>query len=113
MGAVLLVLAAFAMAQQPASMQTKVIKQIPVKQTNAASGQEMFTNYCAVCHGTDGKGSGPAASALKMPPTDLTALTGKNSGKYACTSPAFCAEIRNCPRMATKTCRYGVQCSVT
>jgi mono/diheme cytochrome c family protein len=81
-GAGLVVLAMFAMAQESAPKQDKVIKHVPVKATSAASGQEMYTNYCAVCHGTDGKGGGPAASALKVAPTDLTALTGKNNGKY-------------------------------
>jgi mono/diheme cytochrome c family protein len=42
----------------------------------------MFVNYCAACHGKDGKGDGPAAPALKVAPADLTALTQKNSGKY-------------------------------
>ncbi len=75
----------FAMAQQaqpPAEKSEKVIKHVPVKATNAASGQEMFNNYCAVCHGTDAKGNGPAASALKATPTDLTGLTQKGGGKY-------------------------------
>jgi mono/diheme cytochrome c family protein len=58
------------------------IKRVPIKQTSAASGQEMYKNYCAVCHGTDGKGNGPAADALKVPPTDLTAMAAKNGGKY-------------------------------
>ena len=52
-----------------------VIKHVPVKVTSAASGKEMYVSYCAVCHGTDGKGNGPAASALKTPPTDLTMLS--------------------------------------
>jgi mono/diheme cytochrome c family protein len=60
----------------------KVIKHVPVKATSAASGQEMYTSYCAVCHGTDGKGAGPAAEALKVPPTDLSTLAKKNGGKY-------------------------------
>jgi hypothetical protein len=30
----------------------------------------------------DGKGNGPAAVALKPPPTDLTTLTKANEGKY-------------------------------
>ena len=81
-GATLLVLAVFAKAQQPAPTQAKVIKHVSVKPTSAASGQEMFTSYCAVCHGTDGKGSGPAASALKVPPSDLTTLAQKDAGKY-------------------------------
>ena len=60
----------------------KVIQHTPVKATSPASGKEMYTSYCAVCHGTDGKGGGPAASALKTPPTDLTMLSKNNGGKY-------------------------------
>ena len=60
----------------------KVIKHVPVQATSPVSGKEMYTAYCAVCHGTDGKGGGPAASALKVPPTDLTLLGKNNGGKY-------------------------------
>src|ERR1022692_1326344 len=60
----------------------KVIQHVPVKAVSAASGKEMYTSYCAVCHGTDGQGGGPAASALKVPPTDLTLLSKTNGGKY-------------------------------
>jgi mono/diheme cytochrome c family protein len=42
----------------------------------------MFNSYCAVCHGKDGKGNGPAASAMKTPPTDLTLLAKNSGGKY-------------------------------
>ena len=80
--AVIVALAMLAMAQQAPPSQEKVIKHIPVKQTSAASGQEMFNSYCAACHGADGKGAGPAASALKVAPTDLSALVAKNGGKY-------------------------------
>jgi len=62
--------------------QEKQIKRIPAKPTSPASGQEMYTSYCAVCHGTDGRGGGPAAEALKVPPSDLTTLARKNGGKY-------------------------------
>jgi mono/diheme cytochrome c family protein len=58
------------------------VKHTPIKSTSAASGQEMFKSYCAVCHGTDGKGGGPAASALKNAPADLTLLSKNNGGKY-------------------------------
>jgi mono/diheme cytochrome c family protein len=61
-------------------VRTKVI--IPVKNTSPVSGKQMFTNYCAPCHGVDGKGNGPAASALKAQPTDLTGLCKKNHGKF-------------------------------
>jgi mono/diheme cytochrome c family protein len=67
---------AFALAQQ------KEIKHVPVKPTSAASGAQMYDSYCAVCHGKDGKGNGPAAEALKSAPTDLTKLASNNGGKY-------------------------------
>jgi mono/diheme cytochrome c family protein len=75
----LIVLTCMATAQD----QTKTtIKHVPAKATSAASGKEMYTSYCAVCHGTDGKGGGPAASALKTPPADLTVLSKNNGGKF-------------------------------
>ena len=55
---------------------------VPVNKTAANSGQEMFVSYCAPCHGTDGKGRGPAAPALKPRPSDLTVLTKNNSGHF-------------------------------
>jgi mono/diheme cytochrome c family protein len=61
---------------------TPEVKKTPIKQTNAASGKEMYAQYCAPCHGADAKGGGPAASAMKVPPTDLTQLTRKHDGKY-------------------------------
>ena len=64
-----------------ASAQEKpVIKTVPMKQTSPASGKEMFTQYCAACHGADGKGTGPAAAALKTPPADLTTLAKRSEG---------------------------------
>jgi mono/diheme cytochrome c family protein len=42
----------------------------------------MYVNYCASCHGVDGKGDGPAAPAFKTPPSDLTTLAKRNGGKF-------------------------------
>ena len=55
---------------------------IPVTRTSATSGRQMYANYCAPCHGTDGRGQGPVASALKTPPPDLTLLSRTNHGKF-------------------------------
>lgn len=55
---------------------------IQVKKTSPTSGQQMYAGYCAPCHGVDGKGHGPAAMALKSPPTDLTELRKKNHGRF-------------------------------
>lgn len=49
---------------------------------NTTSGKKTFVKYCASCHGLDGTGTGPVASALKSPPTDLTTLAKNNEGKY-------------------------------
>jgi len=65
-----------------------VVKETAIKPTSAASGKEMFTQYCAPCHGADAKGNGPAASAMKTAPTDLTQLARKHDGKYPANSVA-------------------------
>jgi mono/diheme cytochrome c family protein len=70
--------AAFAKPQDS----TKTIKKAPIPMTSAASGEEMFNTYCAVCHGKGGKGDGPAASEFKIPPANLTLLAQKHDGKY-------------------------------
>src|SRR5271165_5804566 len=79
----LIVFTCTAVAQDKANDQSdKSIKHVPIKPTSPVSGKEMYATYCAVCHGTDGKGGGPAASALKVPPSDLTLLSKNNGGKY-------------------------------
>ena len=55
---------------------------IAVNKTTATSGMQMYINYCASCHGVDGRGNGPAAAALRIPPTDLTVLSRNNHGVF-------------------------------
>ena len=45
-------------------------------------GPKIFRNYCAACHGVDGKGKGPVSGALKHAPPDLTSISQRNSGKF-------------------------------
>jgi mono/diheme cytochrome c family protein len=45
-------------------------------------GEALFAAYCAVCHGIDGKGGGPAASALKKAVPDLTRISQRNAGNF-------------------------------
>lgn len=73
----LLATAAFGIAQT-----TPQIKNVPVQHTSPASGKIMYDSYCAVCHGVDGRGNGPAAPALKQPATDLTLMAKQNGGKF-------------------------------
>lgn len=58
------------------------MKKVPPSRTAVDSGQEMYHAYCAVCHGADGKGGGPAVPALKDPVPDLTTMAQRNGGKY-------------------------------
>jgi len=79
---IVMMISAFAVAQQAPAQGSTAVKHVPITNTPANSGKEMFNSYCAVCHGTDAKGNGPAASAMKTPPTDLTKLAQKEGGKY-------------------------------
>jgi mono/diheme cytochrome c family protein len=78
----MLVVATSLCLAQNQSDQKPVVKQTAIMPTSAASGKQMYTAYCAPCHGIDGKGNGPAASAMKAPPTDLTQLARKHDGQY-------------------------------
>ena len=62
--------------------QEKIVKKVPARPTAAMAGKDLFREYCAVCHGQDAKGAGPAADALKKSPTDLTQLSRKNNGRF-------------------------------
>lgn len=64
------------------AQQKPVLKYVRPENISAARGPEMFRAYCAVCHGVDGRGGGPAADSLKKRPADLTQLSRKNGGKF-------------------------------
>lgn len=48
-------------------------------------GAALYLEYCAVCHGAEGRGDGPAAAALQKPPSDLTGLAAANGGAFPAT----------------------------
>jgi mono/diheme cytochrome c family protein len=62
--------------------ETPKIKRVPARATTALAGQDLFREYCAVCHGNDANGEGPAAAALKVKPANLTQISQKNGNKY-------------------------------
>jgi mono/diheme cytochrome c family protein len=49
---------------------------------SSLEGQALYHEYCAVCHGEQGKGDGPMARALKSPPADLTRIAIRNGGTF-------------------------------
>ena len=54
----------------PTSYTTNPLPPDPVV---AARGAALFGTHCSPCHGSTGRGDGPAAAALDGPPADLTA----------------------------------------
>jgi mono/diheme cytochrome c family protein len=79
---ILVIISAFAVAQQASTDNKTSVKHVAINHTPSNSGREMYDSYCAVCHAKDAKGNGPAASAMKTPPSDLTQLAKNNGGKY-------------------------------
>ena len=49
---------------------------------HTVSGEEIFRDYCSSCHGTDGRGNGPAAPALVSKVPDLTLISKRSRDKF-------------------------------
>ena len=78
---VLVTVASVVLFAGAAGAQTKVEKG-PIKPTLASDPKAMFDTYCAVCHGKEGKGDGPAAKSLAKVPADLTKIAARNNGTF-------------------------------
>jgi len=48
-------------------------------------GHRYFVRYCSACHGAEGRGNGPTASALQPPPADLTRIAQRRGGHFPVT----------------------------
>ena len=72
-----LVLGNVAVAAQTTLPKGKLQRPEPI-----VKGVDLFSNYCAVCHGSDAKGDGPLASQLKAMPANLTVLAKNNKGQF-------------------------------
>ena len=60
---------------------------------NPKSGALIFRQDCAVCHGEDAKGHGPASVALNVRPANLTTLAQRHGGKFP--DEYFTSVLRN------------------
>ena len=47
-----------------------------------SQGKHLFLQYCAACHGDEGRGDGQNASNLKPPPPDLTISKSSRDAAY-------------------------------
>lgn len=76
--------AAFSMVPLVAQQGSASQAQPPAKPAASAApertGAAIFREYCAVCHGVNARGNGPAAPAFKQRPPDLTHLATRHKG---------------------------------
>lgn len=83
--------------------------------TSIMSGAALFPQHCAACHGVNGRGDGPMAASLSVPPADLTTphLWGHRDGEMfwwlshgiegadgSLVMPGFAAELSDDERWA-------------
>lgn len=66
-----------------ARLDAQTVKQGTAPRIQSIEGVDSYKAYCAVCHGPQGKGNGPAATALKKVPADLTTIAKRNGGKFS------------------------------
>lgn len=45
----------------------------------AFEGRRLYVSYCLLCHGSDGRGGGPLAQAMKISPADLSTTVRSRS----------------------------------
>lgn len=50
------------------------------RQVAEPSGAALYQQYCASCHGIDGRGTGPVVPSLRQPPPDLTTIAQRSGG---------------------------------
>lgn len=65
-----------------AAASQKQVSHAATQKTDIEAGAETYGKYCASCHGKQGRGDGPVAAALRIAPSDLTALARTYEGKF-------------------------------
>lgn len=62
-----------------ASAQNRDQRPSPIR---PVEGANIFRDFCAPCHGLDGRGKGPVSRNLRQVVPDLTRLARRNGGKF-------------------------------
>jgi mono/diheme cytochrome c family protein len=54
----------------------------PAPLIDSIQGPELYSAYCASCHGASAKGDGVMTASLKVKPSDLTRIAARNGGTF-------------------------------
>jgi mono/diheme cytochrome c family protein len=55
---------------------------VPEARPSTEEARATYLRACAACHGADGRGGGPVARTLIVPPPDLTRLAAEHGGTF-------------------------------
>ena len=55
---------------------------LPVLAQDADQGQEIYSQYCVACHGSEALGNGPISAILLVKPSNLRRLSATNGGVF-------------------------------
>jgi mono/diheme cytochrome c family protein len=78
MKACILVATAIVAVTVPGASVLLASRQTPTTTT----GRQLYATHCATCHGPAGRGDGPLAEFLRVPPSDLAAIAARNKGAF-------------------------------
>jgi mono/diheme cytochrome c family protein len=48
----------------------------------ATTGEDLYFNHCAACHGADGEGTGPVAASMRVAIPNLRSLAQRSGGEF-------------------------------
>lgn len=54
------------------------IEYVPARHISSVQGADVYEAYCKVCHGPAARGNGPAATLLKVRPSDLSLIEARD-----------------------------------
>jgi len=85
-----------------------------VRLIESIQGPALYKAYCAVCHGSDGKGGGPMTQSLKVRPADLTRISARNGGNFpiARVERIIAGTNEQLPAGRREKCHYGDRSSL-
>jgi mono/diheme cytochrome c family protein len=75
----------FVLLGAPALAESQYVDVTPTLVLPSMSGRDIYNYFCVSCHGPDGRGDGPVATALRTRPADLRRLSAGSGGTFPTT----------------------------